>query len=197
MNIDYDLIASLGIQTLAYERSSIERCKMVFSGAVVFDLGASNGLWSHAALQASAKKVIAFEQAKNPDTALKKNLSAFDRERYDIVWTFVTDKIIPSAIPPMTTIDHWIDQNHIDPDFVKIDIEGNEIDALKGMEYTIKRLRGKLFFMIEVHGGEVAKNKIVQMIRDWTIPTGMEVLPSGENWILGHLYHLYYLPRDI
>jgi len=82
------------------------------------------------------------------------------------------------GVTPTISIDTWIDEKHIEPDFVKMDIEEHEIDAIKGMERTIKTAWPKPYFMIEVHGAHSAKNTIVKMIRDWTTRE-----PSGENSI--------------
>jgi len=186
-NIDYDSIAQRGCQVLSYERASIERCKTVFPNAIVFDMGACDGLWSNACLQMGAKKVIAFERDDQKCAHLYKNhLSMFEKDRLQTV---------KCEIGPELKIDDWVRENNIYPDFIKMDIEGHEITALEGMKnilhYDISK-KIKPWMMIEVHGGHEAKNIIVKMLQEFT---GKE--PSGENWILSHIFHLYYLPPGI
>lgn len=171
MNVNYDVIEEVHCQALAYERSSIERCKTVFHDKTFFDLGFCDGLWSYAAFQAGAKKVIAYD--KDHPARFKRFLGYGDR--FEGIIGIVGDGVYPELC-----------QNS----FVKMDIEGWEIPALKGMKNSIRRWKPDL--MIEVHGDGKPKNEIVQMLREYL---GRE--PSGENYILNHLYHLYYLPRDI
>lgn len=47
----------------------------------------------------------------------------------------------------LITIDDYLDKNNIEADFIKIDIEGFELFALKGMLKTLPKLRG---LMVEV-----------------------------------------------
>lgn len=55
---------------------------------------------------------------------------------------------------PVTTLDADFERMNLPrPDFIKIDIEGMELDALKGMLKTIRTFHPDLF--IEMHGAEV------------------------------------------
>ena len=52
---------------------------------------------------------------------------------------------------PVNSIDHEIrDSSLPEPDFVKIDVEGLELDVLQGMQETISRCKPRLF--LEIHG---------------------------------------------
>lgn len=54
------------------------------------------------------------------------------------------------------TLDNQININNLpEPDFVKIDVEGLEMDVLLGMTDTIKNYKPKLF--IEIHGVDIQK----------------------------------------
>lgn len=173
MNIDYDAIEQLHVQALAYERASIERCKTVFPGAIALDLGFCDGLWTYAMLQAGAKKVIGFDI--NCYARFKRFLGD---DRFEGVIARVGEFVL----------DDFIAEKKIEPSFIKMDIEGDEIAGLEGMKNYLRRKKPSM--MIEVHGG--GSDVIVKMLEKY-----MERRPSGENYILNHLYHLYYLPKDI
>ena len=51
---------------------------------------------------------------------------------------------------PVVTIDHEADSGLPQPDFVKIDVEGLELEVLRGMRETITRHKPRLF--VEIHG---------------------------------------------
>ncbi len=51
----------------------------------------------------------------------------------------------------VTTIDGFCARNGIEPDFIKIDVEGWELAVLRGARETIRRRRGKLALFIEMH----------------------------------------------
>lgn len=58
----------------------------------------------------------------------------------------------------VTTIDREVEQANLPPpDFVKIDIEGWEIEALRGASGTLARYRPALF--LEMHGETIAEKK--------------------------------------
>lgn len=45
---------------------------------------------------------------------------------------------------PSVKLDDWLEQNKVEPTFIKLDVEGAEVGALKGAAETIKRLKPKL-----------------------------------------------------
>ncbi|HEY6895043.1 MAG TPA: FkbM family methyltransferase, partial [Rhodanobacteraceae bacterium] len=53
------------------------------------------------------------------------------------------------------SIDHQIALGLPDPDFVKIDVEGLELEVLRGMTDVIARRRPALY--IEIHGADMEK----------------------------------------
>jgi FkbM family methyltransferase len=52
---------------------------------------------------------------------------------------------------PVTTIDEFCAREHVTPDFIKIDVEGAELDVLRGARETIRRTRGRLALFVEMH----------------------------------------------
>ena len=51
----------------------------------------------------------------------------------------------------VTTIDEFCDRHRLTPAFIKIDVEGTELDVLRGARRTIRRCRGDLALFVELH----------------------------------------------
>ena len=52
---------------------------------------------------------------------------------------------------PVTTIDDFCAANGLTPSFIKIDVEGAELDVLRGARATIRRCRTDLALFVELH----------------------------------------------
>jgi FkbM family methyltransferase len=52
---------------------------------------------------------------------------------------------------PVTTLDEFCSREGIAPDFIKIDVEGSELDVLRGARETIRARRGALSLFVEMH----------------------------------------------
>ena len=74
----------------------------------------------------------------------------------DIKQQIVKRKGVKTIQVPIDTLDHQVENNKLsDPDFVKIDVEGLEMNVLLGMSNIMKRKKPTLF--IEIHGADVQK----------------------------------------
>jgi len=140
----------------------------VRAGDVVLDCGASVGIFTRAALAAGAQRVVAIEPAAVNLECLRRNLrDEIASGRVVLVtkgvWSsegvlsFVTDLRDPAASGfapsgaqgasqvPVTTIDRIVaDLGLARVDFIKMDIEGSEREALQGARETLRRLRPRL-----------------------------------------------------
>jgi FkbM family methyltransferase len=52
---------------------------------------------------------------------------------------------------PLTTVDSFCDERHLQPDWIVMDIEGYEVAALGAARRTIHRGRGRLGLVVEMH----------------------------------------------
>lgn len=147
----------------------------VNTGDVVFDLGANIGYVTMflANFVGSSGKVFAVEPSPHNFDILMKNINynnfskridAFQlaissftgRQDFNIAAetnlnSFAFTKYTKSTISvKTTTIDDFFNGKPF-PNFIKMDIEGGEVDALDGMRKTLENLRSPLKILIEIH----------------------------------------------
>jgi precorrin-6B methylase 2 len=131
---------------------------LVEKGSCCFDVGAAIGFYTVALARLSGNgRVVAFE----PDESLCRQLQeTVERNNFPpgtigLYTLWVGKQVTPS----MTTIDSFVGTHgNVDPDFIKIDVEGGECDILLASETVIARKRPR--FIIEVHSAESEKNCI-------------------------------------
>jgi FkbM family methyltransferase len=99
---------------------------------------------------------------------------------------------------PIETIDHLVAQGLPEPDFVKIDVEGLELDVLRGMWDLLSRSHPTLY--IEVHGADLEQKlanatALAELLwladyRVQHVETGRIIADSASVGIAqsGHLY---------
>lgn len=142
----------------------------VRSGDVVLDCGANVGVYTRHALEAGARLVVAIEPAPDSLECLRRNLAAevaagrvvvypkgvWDKEDWLTLYvdpenTAAASFLHPDAKMrgverlPLTTIDSLVAELNLERvDFIKMDIEGAEPNALRGAAETLRRFRPRL-----------------------------------------------------
>jgi FkbM family methyltransferase len=144
-------------------------------GDVVLDCGASDGDFTREALKAGASKVIAMEITPSSIECLRRNLAAeiaagkvviYPKgvwNKDDVLTMYVdetnfaantvvgrSDTLQPSVEVPLTTIDKIVAELGLTKvDFIKMDVEGAEANAIAGARDTITRLKPRLAIAAE------------------------------------------------
>ena len=190
VNLRYQFRQALGL----YELEIAPLLKDVASNrSMCLDVGAATGYYSLAFARLNPSgRVVAFE----PDSACRRTMSAALRHNRELA-----DRIMvaPYAVSDtddrdagIARIDSLIAEGAFPPaDFVKMDIEGAEVAALRGMRTLLEEWRPAL--LIEVHGLDrelgcieimTGHNYAVRVIDQANrIP---EARPLGHNrWLLG------------
>lgn len=182
-------------------------------GDVVFDLGANVGYFTlcAAALVGARGAVVAYEPSPSNVQALRHNvlLNNLD-ERVTVVEAAVsayagTASFDPSendqsgrlaeagAVTVSTVrLDEEIDRLGLKPSFVKIDVEGAELDALRGMRATLENARPMV--LCEIHAFPNLEDPVPRLL----VECGYQV-----EWLAGDIDgtdhwapHLVAVPSD-
>jgi len=154
---------------------------IIFEGSTIFDLGANNGIHSllFSKLVGTRGQVIAFEPLAENVREVEKNCelnninnirvikNAIGKENGKLSFFFghhnkqgslIQDANTQNKVKitvEVITLDSFIEKNRIIPDFIKIDIEGAESDALVGFSENIQKIQPIMF--IELHNPEQDK----------------------------------------
>ena len=147
----------------------------VRAGDVVLDCGASDGDFSRQALNAGARLVVAIEISPASVECLRRNLAPEIAAGRAVVYpkgvwdkndtlplnvddqNFAANSVVflaPGAHPTLraqlTTIDQIVNELALSRvDFIKMDIEGAEVNALHGARETLRRFRPRLAIATE------------------------------------------------
>jgi FkbM family methyltransferase len=151
----------------------------------VIDVGAWCGTWAKA-IEPYARKVIAFEPDQTHFTCLQRNCTINCDPRMEAVGSEIknislTDddftqakRIHKQGSIRMTTLDHM---NYLDVDMIKIDVEGYEMEVLKG---ATKTLEGIDYLMIELNNNTKKYGSSNVEIEKYISSLGFKVLM--EHW---------------
>ncbi len=163
--------------------------KMIKPGQTIFDLGANNGIHSllFSKLVGDTGKVFAFEPLADNISEIEKNCALNKIKNIKIVPLAVSDKDGSTSFylgnldkqgsivgigsqsgkkidVQLTTLKTFIEKEKVKPDFLKIDIEGAESNALKGFGDLIVDI--KPVFFIELHTPEQDK-KVGEILQQY------------------------------
>jgi len=162
----------------------------VHRGDVVIDCGAAMGEFTRTALDNGASIVVAVEPAPYKEPCLRRN---FEREiaagRVIVypkgVWdkeaslTLYDDSVVEKrettgTVVPLTTIDHLVAELHLPRvDFIKMDIEGAEKQALTGARQTIQKYHPRMSIATEhLPDDPVAIPQLVRSIAPYQLQCG-------------------------
>jgi FkbM family methyltransferase len=140
---------------LAEEEFDLYRSSRIKPGSIVLDCGANYGTFTRRALKQGAK-VVAIEINADVQEALRRTFANEIREGKVVVYgkgvwdkdaeldlrgdSVVLDRPGPQVLSPVTTIDHIVSELQLPSvDFIKMDIEGAEKNALRGGGTTIAK----------------------------------------------------------
>lgn len=150
---------------------------------VAYDLGAEMGYYSLAftKIMGEGGKVYAFESNKErvmkfPELTRRNNAEG----KIKVLEAYVTNSDDTDPLNK-TSIDSFVyEKGNPAPDIIKIDIEGEELNALRGAEKTLKEHHPKL--ILEIHSRELAVECPAYIKK-----LGYAVQPVGMGW-LGRLF---------
>lgn len=161
----------------SYEKPIQEAlAKHLRPGMVFYDVGANGGFFTllGAELVGPSGAVVAFEPHPQTARCCREQIAANSFKNATVVMAAVSDKIgvhqfsdygasvmasltddidSKTITVATTTLDHELSR-HPAPDVLKIDIEGSEIDALRGAAALISKKKPVL--LVEVHSQELA-----------------------------------------
>ena len=188
-------------------------------GDVVIDAGAHVGLFTRAALAAGASKVIAFEVTPKALLCMRRNFAKEIADGRVVVvdkgvWheeatlplvivegcsvcNSVTHQMPTTINVPLTTIDHAMAELHIEHvDFIKLDIENAEANALRGASGTLRASHPRLAVALENSKTRIEYAHEVQgIVQDaydgYQYECGACTNPEPGSRVLPEILHFY------
>ena len=176
-----------------YEKQQVI-AREVWPGAVFYDIGANVGFYSLlSSLLVGHGKVFAFEPAPRNLPYLRSHLALNHAHNVEVLPFAISDTIGKSrfqtepsglmghlarngsALVSTTSLDSLVESSRIaPPDFIKMDIEGTELLALRGAKHVFEGYRPVLF--LATHGVDVERECRV-LLASW----GYEVQEIGKK----------------
>lgn len=188
-------------------------------GDVVIDAGAHVGLFTRTALAAGASKVVTFEVTPKALICLRRNLAREIAEGKVVVvdkgvWheeatlplvivegcsvcNSVTHQMPATIDVPLTTIDHAVEELKLERvDFIKLDIENAEANALRGARHTLEAFHPRVAVALENSKTRFDYAREVQgLMQDafpgYTYECGACTNPEASSRVLPEILHFY------
>ena len=188
------------------------------SGDVFYDIGANVGFFSviAAKLVGDTGKVYAFEPGEVNAKSIRHNAQLNNFRQIEVIEKAVSNTsglgqlllakysgghaLATADAPPdlageitvdLVSIDDLITQNKINPpNFVKVDVEGAELDVLKGMTQTIKTYQPTIIYEVD-DGDRAAYEHKYQELADFFKSFNYQVTQAENSydtidWCVGH-----------
>ena len=185
---------------------------------VFYDIGANVGFFSiiAAKLVGDTGKVYAFEPGEGNAKSIRHNAQLNNFSQVEVIEKAVSNTsgsgqlllakysgghaLATADAPPdlageltvnIVSIDDLIAQNKIEPpNFVKVDVEGAELDVLKGMTETIKTYQPTIIYEID-DGDRTAYERKYGELESFLQSLGYTVTPTENSydtidWCVGH-----------
>jgi FkbM family methyltransferase len=180
----------------------------IHPGDIVLDCGASDGDFTREALRAGAAKVVSVEISPSSIECIRRNLAAEIADgRVTVypkgVWdhddtltlqvddtNFAANSVVlhpdashPSVVVPLTTIDKLVAELGLPRiDFIKMDVEGAEANAIAGARNTLTRFKPRLAIATEHKpDDEIALPRDIRQIRpDYQMECGQCLEAKGH-----------------
>ena len=123
-------------------------------GTLCFDIGGYDAQFAMTLARRSGAKVCSFEIAEERAAAMRDNITLnVLNSQVRVINTNVSDRT--AACPREDTVDDMIAQGHVFvPDFVKIDVEGDEMKVLRGATHLLRSRMPHV--LVEIHSTELA-----------------------------------------
>lgn len=178
--------------------------KLPLQGKVVYDVGAHTGAYTlfFSRQVGASGAVVAFEPHPRSHAILRRNLAcnrignaralryalgaaSGSRPLYALPGMSTTASLAPEASTPLRRCVGAVEMEPLDrlvgrlqlppPSFIKIDVEGMELDVLRGASDTLQRCRPDL--LIEVHGASHRhKSECIRQVALLLAPWGYRLL---------------------
>ncbi|MGF1539575.1 MAG: FkbM family methyltransferase [Pleurocapsa sp.] len=188
------------------------------AGDVFYDIGANVGFFTiiAAKLVGNKGKVYAFEPGKDNASSIRHNATLNDFSQIEVIEKAVAETsgqgelllakysgghaLATADAPPdlagkvtvdLVSIDELIAQNQIaPPNFVKVDVEGAELEVLKGMKETIKTYQPTIIYEID-DGDDAAYQRKYRELESYLQSLNYQVTLTENSynnidWYVGH-----------
>jgi hypothetical protein len=137
--------------------------RLASQGCVCFDVGSNNGYYAMALTRLTGAAAVAFEFAPDGLERIRRNLARNGAvgASVRVVEAYVTNVVDPEQ--HASTLDHISEEMATAPGLLKIDVEGAELEVLRGASRLLAERHPHV--VLETHGREV-EAACIELLRD-------------------------------